>query len=374
MTSASADRGDEAQPPARTATKPAKKAGSAAGTNSLLPRPRGDRITRASYPSRRVTYNLPVRPVVGRREAGLGPGIRPVALLLAAFAPALPSALGVAGAAEVRVLAADGAPVADVTVLCWAGAKFADLTGPDGRVQVPDGCVEVRCEMPHGDVLPVQVPVREGGAVCRMQRGAIVIAALAPRDAARQVHALLFRDDGTAGASALFSGDRAEEGATQKRLGPVAPGRYTLDVLEWEQPGWACARDLGELAAGETRVELLYREPMTVTGRIVTSSGRPARGEIVRARPAPVLPGADDGAAWRCSTERWDREPLTAGDGSFTLRVDPGAWPITLEVGHPQDEEGTTTLVLDGPPTGPLTILRRPTPYEKAHVGRPAPK
>jgi hypothetical protein len=321
-----------------------------------------------------VTYNLPVRPVVGRREAGLGPGVRPVALLLAAFAPAVPSALEAARAAEVRVLAADGAPVADATVLCWTGAKFADLTGPAGIVQVPDGCVEVRCEMPHGDVLPVQALVREGRAVCRMQRGAIVIAALAPHDTARQVQALLYRDDGTAGASALFLGDRAEEGATQKRLGPVAPGRYTLDVTAWEQPGWACAKDLGALAAGETRVELLYREPVTVTGRIVTSSGRPARGEIVRARPAPALLGADAGAAWRCSTGRWDREPLTADDGSFTLRVDPGAWPITIEVGHPQDEEGTMTLVLDGPPAGPLTITRRPTPYEKGYAARPAPR
>jgi len=150
----------------------------------------------------------------------------------------------------------------------------------------------------------------------------------------------------------------------------VAPGTYTLEVTASEQPGWSCAQDLGALAAGETRVELLYREPLTVTGRVITSSGRPARGEIVRAKPAPAPPGADAGAAWRCSTGRWDREPLTAEDGSFTLRVDPEGWPLTIEVGHPQDEEGTTTWTLDGPPPGPLTITRRPTPYEREYAGR----
>ena len=286
------------------------------------------------------------------------------------LAPAVAPAAAPVRAAEVRVLAADGGPVADATVFCWAGAKFADLTGPDGVVDVPDACSEVRCEMPHGDLLPVQAPVRQGRAVCRMQRGAVVIAALAPRDAAREVQALLIRDDGTAGASVHFFGEREEKGAAQKRLGPVAPGTYTLEVTASEQPGWSCAQDLGALAAGETRVELLYREPLTVTGRVITSSGRPARGEIVRAKPAPAPPGADAGTAWRCSSGRWDREPLTAEDGSFTLRVDPEEWPLTIEVGHPQDEEGTTTRTLDGPPPGPLTITRRPTPYETEYAGR----
>ncbi len=332
------------------------------------------RVTGASYSRHRVTYNLPVRSLVDRRESGFGPRVRPAVLLLAALVPAVAPTAGAVHAAEVRVLDAAGAPVADATVLCWTGAKFADLTGPDGIVQVPDGCAEVRCEMPRGDMSSGQAPVRNGRAVCRMQRGAFVVVAPALPDAARDLQVLLFHDDGTVGASAHYFGERPEDGATQKRLGPVVPGRYTLDVSAPEEPGWSCARDLGALAAGETRVELLYREPLTVTGRVITASGRPARGEIVRAKPAPAPPGADVGAAWRCSTERRDREPLTADDGSFTLRVDPAAWPIVIEVGHPQDEEGTTTWPLDGPPTGPLTITRRPTPYEKGYAGRPAPK
>jgi hypothetical protein len=317
-----------------------------------------------------VTYNLPVPRAAERRESRSGPRARPVALLVAALA----SAVAPVQAATIRVIDADGGPVAGATVLCWTGAKFADLTGPDGVVDVPEACSEVRCEMMRGDVLPVQAPVREGRAVCRMQRGAVVVVTLAPRDAARQVQALLFRDDGTAGASAHFLGEREEEGAAQQRLGPVAPGRYTLEVTASEQPGWSCARDLGALAAGETRVELLYREPLAVPGRVITLSGRPARGELVRVKPAPAPPGAAAGTAWRCSTGRWDREPLTAEDGSFTLRVDADAWPLTIEVGHPQDEEGTTTWTLDGPPTGSVTITRHPTPYEKAYAGRPAPK
>lgn len=317
-----------------------------------------------------MTYNLPVHPATLRRESGFGRPIRSAALLVAALAPAVAPAR----AAEVRVVTTDGGPVAEATVFCWAGAKSADLTGPDGVVEVPEACTEVRCEMPRGDMIPVQAPVREGGAVCRMQRGAVVVVTLAPRDAVRQVQVFLLRNDGTVGGSAHFFGDRAEGGAAQKRIGPVALERYTIDVTASEQPGWSCARDLGALTAGETRVELLYREPLTVTGRVISSSGRPARGEIVRAKPASALPGADAGTAWRCSTERWDREPLTAEDGSFTLRVDQAAWPIVIEVGHPRDEEGTTTWTLDGSPAGPVTITRRPTPYEKATAGRPAPK
>jgi hypothetical protein len=257
-------------------------------------------------------------------------------------------------------------------VLCWTGARLAGLTGPDGVAVLPKARSEVRCEVVRGDVMPVQAPVREGRAVCLKQRGAVVIAAPPPRDAAREVQARLFREDGTAGASAHFFGAREQEGAAQQRLGPVAPGSYTLEVIASEQPGWSCTRDLGALAAGETRVELLYREPLAVTVRVIASSGRPARSEIVRVKPAPAPPAADGGAAWRCSTGRWDREPLTAEDGSFTLRVDPEDRPLAIEVGHPQDEEGTTTWTLDGPPAGAVTIQRRPAPYETAYGARPA--
>lgn len=290
--------------------------------------------------------------------------VLPVALLLLA---ALPCDL--ADAAEVRVVDERGAPLPGATVFCWTGAKFADLSGLDGIVRVPDGCTEVRCESAQEGLLPVQVPVREARAACRLQRGAVVVVTPGPAETGRPLQVITIRDDGSLGGSLQLSADPVLRAAPPWRVGPMAPGRYVLDVSVADEPGWSCARELGELAAGETPVDLAYREPLTVRGRVLTASGRPARGELVRVRPAPAPPAEAGDGGWTCSTARWSGQPLTRDDGSFVLRVDPGAWPVTIEVGHPQDEEGTTLVVLDAPPAGELTITRRPAPYEKGYAG-----
>ncbi|MCU0253758.1 MAG: hypothetical protein MUE47_04370 [Acidobacteria bacterium] len=288
------------------------------------------------------------------------------AVLLAFAAPSSDAA---AAAAVVHVVDERDAPVSGATVLCWTGAKFADLTGPDGTVQVPDTCTEVRCEQAEQGMPAVQVPVRDAQAICRLQRGAVVVITPGPAEPDGALQVLAIRDDGTVGGSLHLSENPEWRAALSRRVGPMAPGRYVLDVTVTGEPGWSCARELGELTAGETPVVLVYREPVTIRGRVRTSSGRPARGEIVRARSATAPPGGTGDDAWICSTARWSGEPLTQDDGSFTLRVDPGAWPVTIEVGHPRDEEGTTLVVLDAPPAGELTITRRPTPYEKGYAG-----
>ncbi len=272
-----------------------------------------------------------------------------------------------AGAAEVRVVDHTGAPVPDAMVVCLGREVGNANTGPDGVAMIPDACKKVWCE--RGGFVGVEATVKDGKALCRFAPAVILAVAPLPAGCADEPGCLAAltsatnRDDSR---SDMYHRPPPmfQRWATKKefRFTPTRPGRYRLSV-ERLADRWSCGADLGEVAAGQQTIPLVWREPAPLRGIVLGADEKPRAGIRVQVRLPLHQPGSEPPTVWHCSSRAGEAAPITsAADGAFTVLVDPSEKP-TIEAGAPDDPEGYAAVILDSLPQGPLVLkLRPPTP------------
>ena len=130
------------------------------------------------------------------------------------------------------------------------------------------------------------------------------------------------------------------------RLRAVRPGRYRLTILR-SLDDWTCFSDLGQIPAGPTRVEAVWREPVSIEGTLVGSDGTPRGGVVVRLRGGAAR--AARPGVWICERYASAEEIESNKDGSFRLPADP-AQELVLEAGDPGGPDGYARVSYAAPP------------------------
>lgn len=284
----------------------------------------------------------------------------PVLLFLIVTLPLIP----VAPAIQVRVVDDAGKPVMGAMVACLGRDTGAALTDEDGAAAVPSACKEVYCE--RGDLVPDKAAVKEQKAACRLRAGLILTVETSPRQCDGLCYVVVHDPRNRKGLDSDITGgvprtadsgtleEPDEQGGRQRRLRPLMPGRYRLEVGRTRDQ-WECGTDLGELPAGLHHVIVVWREPIEVKGRVLDHQGEPVADVPLFVRPEEQGAASPSGG-WTCSARQEGREPVTDKNGTFTVLVDPGA-PVRLEAGWEGYPIGTASISIKGTP-GQEPVLR----------------
>ena len=271
---------------------------------------------------------------------------------------------------EVHVVDEQGAPLPDVIVGCTKGAHGGDISGTTGIVSLAAGCTKVMCEM--SPYAPVTLDVRRRVVTCRMVPGLLVTIEPLPEVCRREggcyagLRALVA---GQAGrryvAYASWSPQMSEVAKPRLRFGPVAPGRYRVEVQASGHP-WVCGRVLDELPAGPQVISLAWREPREVRGTVLDATGRTRANVPIRVSrlAGAAAAAAADATALESTCERSGSNCEVATDraGRFAIDVDPAANEMIV-AGDEDDPLGTG---LANPPAEGAEVTIRLVPRPKS--------
>jgi hypothetical protein len=254
-------------------------------------------------------------------------------------------------AATVTVLRPDGSPAAEAAVLCQRHEKAPALTGDDGRASVPDDCLLVTCMA--GEYVPGRAEVVSGAAVCRLIEGARVTLRLEDSSCGADcVGALDPVALGGDRVSREFAAD-SERAQRVANLGVVRLGRYVAE-LRGDVESWICRKPVELRRAGEETIQAAWRPPHELRGVVVADDGTPVAEVPVRVRVAEARAQRPPDA-WHCLRDEWAPDLFSAGDGSFTIPVDP-AFGGVIEAGSAWDPDGSASVEVEPPIPDSVTL------------------
>jgi hypothetical protein len=235
----------------------------------------------------------------------------------------------IAHAADVLVVGPSGAVVPDAAVACVGSEDAAVLTDSQGRAAVPDTCRRVSCM--SGFYLPGTVELGASPATCALAEGARIVVVVPAPGCGPHCFVSLVPE------STKFSGVHREvredpqTGGVSVRLPLVPTGAYVVEVRGDRY--WSCRKRIQLATPGESSISAVWRPPAVVRGTVLSPAGRPVPDMPVRVSAQP--PGSD----WSCATDPYAPDVFTSADGTFELRVDPGA-EATVEAGSSWDPDG----------------------------------
>ena len=222
---------------------------------------------------------------------------------------------GAGTASVVTVRHRDGSHAPNVAVVCVRGASGTGLTDEQGRVSLPEGCLEVECM--RGGLVTGRTRIVERAATCTVVEAAVIRGEIvgATSGARYRVQAV----------SSVTR--RAVQGAIVDSSSPVGPRRFSIEVPEgsydlrvfrWDDY-WACTSGLGSVTAGGKEVVAAWREPAEIRGIVLDAEGRPFGRVLLHV----VYDETEPAPRTLCEIDRDALDVISERDGRFRALVDP---------------------------------------------------
>ena len=216
----------------------------------------------------------------------------------------------------VTVLHSDGSFAPNVAVVCMQGASGTGLTDEQGRVALPEGCLEVECM--RGGLVTGRATIMNGAATCTVAEAAVIrgqIRGLTGGERWYSVQAV------SSDARSVARSATADSTSPRFRL-EVPAGSYELRIFRWGD-WWSCSGALGSLTAGEKEVVADWREPAEVRGIVLDPAGRPFGRVLLRVVYEDGGEAPEPAGRTLCELDRNALDVISERDGRFVALVDP---------------------------------------------------
>lgn len=258
-----------------------------------------------------------------------------------------------------KVLDAQEKPVAGAAAICMVPPGDPLSADAAGVVHLVEPCQRLYCEGPNS--LPGEVYLAvDSTLTCRIKPAVLVRGKLTeglPSGTGERYAELI-----QAGKRTVYDWihDWDLDNPPGFSFTPHPPGRFRLAIADLHNK-WACSADLGHLAPQELLITVPYRDPKTVSGKVLDCDKQPVAGLSIQAvsgipvsdsSPLNVTPS--ERFTWRCG---FDPAPwvTTGPDGQFSIAIDPGL-PFFLLAGNLDTPQGFAVAAFDTVPTEEITL------------------